>query len=137
MKRFSITRVMVFEYLLREGELSGYAFMKYCRKIGIPVSSGMLYPCLRELKEKEMIIEKQDGRKKVYTLSEKGRAFVERARGKRSVDQGFQEMLFRFMYHLEKVDWKKKDTVSFLLEDVRRMEGYLERILGKKGEENG
>lgn len=128
---------MVFEYLLREGELSGYTFMKYCRRLGIPVSSGMLYPCLRELKEKGMILERQEGRKKVYTLSNKGRAFVERVEGRRNVDQGFQEILFRFMYHLERVNWEKKEMVLLLSEDVRQMEAYLERILGKKGEDNG
>jgi len=81
MKRFSITRVMVMEYLRREKELSGYSFMKYCRKIGIPMSSGMLYPFLRELKAEGMIVERQEGRKKIYTLSEKGWAVVEKVGG--------------------------------------------------------
>ena len=138
MKRFSITRVMVFEYLLRQKEISGYAFMKYCRRMGISVSSGTIYPCLRELKEREMVIERREGRKKVYVLSPKGGEILEkRFRGRKRLDQGFQELFFQFLYHLERVNWKRKETVSLLLGDVQQMEAYLEKILGKKGEENG
>jgi len=136
MKRFSITRVMVMEYLRREKELSGYSFMKYCRKIGIPMSSGMLYPFLRELKAEGMIVERQEGRKKIYTLSEKGWAVVEKVGGRRHVDRTFQEIFLRFMYHLERVNWRKKETVLLLLEDVREMEAYLKEITQKKGDGN-
>jgi len=52
------------------------------------------------------------------------------------VDRTFQEIFLRFMYHLERVNWRKKETVLLLLEDVREMEAYLKEITQKKGDGN-
>ena len=37
----------------------------------------------------------------------------------------------------ERVNWRKKETVSLLLKDVREMEVYLKGITQKKGDGNG
>lgn len=136
MKRFSVTRVMLFEYLLQQKKVSGYDFMKYCRRMGISISSGTVYPCLRELKEQGMVEEKEEGRKKVYVPTSRALEFAEKSGPRRKLDRGFKELFFKFLHHLERMDWKKRNMVSLLLEDIRGMERYLEEILERKGRKN-
>ncbi len=62
---------------LAKKKMSGYEIMKKCEEIlGYKPSAGSIYPLLRTMEEKGIIIGKKEGRKIVYTLSEKGRKFI-------------------------------------------------------------
>lgn len=59
---------------LEEGDKSGYGLMKYIEeKIGNKPSSGSIYPILDHLKEEGIVGVKEEGRKKIYKLTKKGK----------------------------------------------------------------
>ncbi len=61
---------------LERGEATGYDLMtRIGEKVRRP-SPGSLYPLLRELKEKGFLKMRVEGRRKVYSLSEKGREIL-------------------------------------------------------------
>jgi formylmethanofuran dehydrogenase subunit E len=59
---------------LEEKERSGYGLMKYVeQKIGSKPSTGSIYPILEHLKDEGVVKAKEEGRKKVYSLTKKGK----------------------------------------------------------------
>ncbi len=58
---------------LNERELSGYDLMKIIGEKLKKPSPGSVYPVLKDLREKGFLNVRSDGRKKIYSLSEKGR----------------------------------------------------------------
>ncbi|MBW3018567.1 PadR family transcriptional regulator [Candidatus Woesearchaeota archaeon] len=59
---------------LGEGNKSGYALMKYIeQQMGHKPSSGSIYPILEQLKKENLVTVKEEGRKKTYSLTAKGR----------------------------------------------------------------
>ncbi len=131
MKRFSIIRAMIFEYLQEKQAISGYAFMKYCRDMGIPASSGTIYPYLRELKEQEVIKEIQEGKRKIYTLTPKGSEILQKVERKK-LNPDFKKLFLKFMYHLENTNWRDKSDLGQLLQDLHAMEDHLQNFLLKE-----
>ncbi len=64
--------------ILSEESLHGYALRKKISQMTdnfINPSFGALYPAINELIEQEFISVKEDGRKKVYSLTNKGKAY--------------------------------------------------------------
>jgi len=62
---------------LKERELSGYDLMRIIGEKLKKPSPGSIYPVLKDLREKGFLNVRSEGRKKVYTLSEKGRNVLE------------------------------------------------------------
>ncbi|MFB6144329.1 MAG: PadR family transcriptional regulator [Candidatus Nanohaloarchaea archaeon] len=63
--------------LLKTGDRHGYELMDRIEEItGKRPSSSHIYPFLSKLKEKGLLEEEKDGRKKVYSLTEKGDKFA-------------------------------------------------------------
>lgn len=64
---------------LSSESLSGYDLInKLAHVIGKAPSSGSVYPLLQELDEKGIVNFKQEGRRKVYSITAKGRRLMER-----------------------------------------------------------
>jgi len=62
---------------LAKKPLSGYALMKYIEnKIGTKPSPGSMYPLLDELTKENFLICKQEGRKKIYSLTKEGKEHI-------------------------------------------------------------
>ena len=62
---------------LAKRKMSGYEIMKKCEEIlGYRPSAGSIYPLLKAMEEKKIIVGKKEGRKIVYALSEKGKKFI-------------------------------------------------------------
>jgi PadR family transcriptional regulator PadR len=65
--------------ILYEGPVNGYSILrKFKKRVGKKISLGFVYPFLQQLEEKKLIFVKSemkgDKEKKLYTLTEEGRA---------------------------------------------------------------
>ena len=66
-------KILVLKALAKK-PLSGYALMKYIEdKIGTKPSPGSMYPLLDELTKQKFVTCKEDGRKKIYSLTKEGK----------------------------------------------------------------
>lgn len=65
-------KLRVLKLLSRES-LSGYDLMKQFGRFGEKASPGYIYPLLNDLKKKGFISLKEDKRRKVYSITNKGR----------------------------------------------------------------
>src|SRR3989338_2595088 len=62
---------------LNNGETYGYELMKNLEsKLGKKVSAANIYPFLKELKQNKLVVCKQEGREKIYSLTRQGKAFT-------------------------------------------------------------
>jgi DNA-binding PadR family transcriptional regulator len=61
---------------LNQKDLSGYDLMKYFEASGKKPSPGYLYPLLNDLQDKGFISLKKEGRKKVYSITKKGKKLL-------------------------------------------------------------
>ena len=73
--------------ILYEGPDHGYSILrKYQNRVGKKISPGIVYPFLQQLEEKRLISVKSemigDKEKKLYTLTEEGKAFCNRLFGR-------------------------------------------------------
>ncbi len=72
----SLVKIFIL-FLLLERPFHGYGLMKELRaRIKGNVNPGQVYPFLSELRKKGLISVSRAGRKKVYSLTEKGERFV-------------------------------------------------------------
>jgi DNA-binding PadR family transcriptional regulator len=63
---------------LKRQKRTGYELMNQISEaVGNKPSPGSMYPLLKDLKEKKLILSKKDGRKIVYSLSAKGRKNID------------------------------------------------------------
>lgn len=59
---------------LEEGEKTGYGLMKYIEeKVGSKPSSGSMYPTLEALNREGLVKIKEEGKKKIYSLTAEGK----------------------------------------------------------------
>lgn len=66
--------ILILKYARDNRSLSGYDIMVWVReKYNVLLSSGVVYAKVRQLEEDGLVDGKQDKRKRVYTLTEKGR----------------------------------------------------------------
>ena len=77
MNRYPFIKVIIINCLLEQDGLTGYDIIKYCRGNGIPASSGTVYPHLKAMEDAGIIAFREEGRRKVYYLTEAGRAEME------------------------------------------------------------
>jgi DNA-binding PadR family transcriptional regulator len=68
---------------LAENPRSGYALWKDIRSSGQRVSFGSIYPILDRLRKTETVSMKQDGRRKIYTLTQKGKTEAQQLKAHR------------------------------------------------------
>lgn len=61
---------------LKEESMSGYDIMKYLSEYGENTSPGYIYPMLSDLQKKGFISLKKEGRKKIYSLTKKGKMLL-------------------------------------------------------------
>ena len=60
---------------LSDNPKSGYSLMKYIKEhLGIKPSPGSMYPLLDSMLKNKLIICRKEGRKKIYSLTKKGKA---------------------------------------------------------------
>ena len=114
-RSFPHIKGLLLDYLSRHGEMTGYAFLRYCQEEGMPVSNGTVYPHLKHLEDHGIISARSDGRKKLYTLTGKGKAIVRLHENK---PPELRKNLIHFLHVLGAADWNCR-------ENVEKLRGYL------------
>lgn len=119
MKLKGYLRPVILKLLSREDNKTGSELAEEIeQRLGSKPSYGSIYPILQKLVEKDLLEVKEDGKKKKYSLKEKGEQFVkEMEEKKREQTENFLSMLrtFKTIYEDEDIELlienieKKKD----------------------------
>lgn len=111
---------------LEEGEKTGYGLMKYLEeKIGSKPSSGSMYPILETLKREELIKLKQEGKKKLYTLTAKGKTAAKEMGAQR------EEIVERFLEGfkmMQAITGEDVSTCEAIVQNLKRGEMPLKHL---------
>lgn len=115
---------MILNYLMKNRQLTGYEFIKFCREHGVSASPGNIYPHLSELEEEKLVEYRVEGKKKVYTLTKSGIEELERLPVSR-VPEFLRSVFFRNMGLASSIDWPSPDDVTKLLKNLKEAEQFL------------
>ncbi|HIT73900.1 hypothetical protein B5E58_03585 [Tyzzerella sp. An114] len=126
--KFPFIKMNILQYMCSYGELTGYSFMRYCREKGIKVSSGTIYPHLKELEELGIISFRQDGKRKVYTITEKGQEFIEKL-STNDTPQMLYSSVTRFYNVLTMTIWNDIESLKELKKSVKIFENTLDEYI--------
>jgi len=73
---YGLSKIIVMEMLSKES-LSGYDLINaFGKHIGKKPSPGSIYPTLKELHKQKLISVREDGRRKIYSLTREGHAIL-------------------------------------------------------------
>jgi DNA-binding PadR family transcriptional regulator len=124
MNRYPFIKIMILDCLRNADDLSGYDIIKFCRGNGIPASSGTVYPHLKSLVEAGVLHCREDGRRKLYGLTERGRTEMEvGAISKAPVF--LKNSYFKSLCLAARLDWTSKAGVKMLIDNVEEIKRYL------------
>lgn len=126
MNRYPFIKIMIFNYLLEREELTGYNFIKYCQEIGIPASSGTVYPHLKDLTSQGLLKYQKEEQKKIYSLTQKGKEKLE-STSYTNIPTFVKNFFFKNISLAAHMDWKKAEDVERLLMSVQETQGQIER----------
>jgi len=122
-----ILKLLILQYLKEKGHGTGYDFMKFSRDKGFPGSPGSVYPHLHELEKNGFVIHENEGRRKVYKLTEEGERYLEELektrsellelynrlgfspapKGMKCPDHKLMSIFKKSFTKLAQIDWKK------------------------------
>lgn len=126
--KFPFIKMNILQYMCSYGELTGYSFMRYCREKGIKVSSGTIYPHLKELEELGIISFRQDGKRKVYTITEEGQEFIKKL-STNDTPQMLYSSVTRFYNVLTMTIWNDVESLKELKKSVKIFENTLDEYI--------
>ena len=112
---------------------TGYKIIKECEeKLGYKPSTGSIYPLLKSMEKDGLIISKKDGRRIIYSISPKGKEFVERL--KRIREEFYQKLHSNIMAMAEIFDDNSLKNFGMLLKNdyMRKIIFLLERMNEKE-----
>ncbi len=121
-------KIMILNYLLEHDTLTGYEFIKFSRDIGIAASAGSVYPHLKSLENTGWLQFEEIGKRKVYSLTEKGRAQLSKM-PLADVPEFLRHAFFRNMSLGSTIDWKNPSDLSKLLNNVNEIKDFLENYI--------
>lgn len=127
---------------LQEHPLHGYALMKEIEeKYGYSVSPGVVYPTLQMLEDEGFIAISEENHKKVYSLTEEGRKYIqentaifekvkERLEEPRwnslpRIADNFRNLAMTIFPNYRYLDEEKQAKIEDVLEDARRRVGQI------------
>jgi DNA-binding PadR family transcriptional regulator len=130
MARRPFIGLMIIDYLMTNEELVGYEFIKYCKEIGMHASPGNVYPHLCHMKKKGIVDCKIDGKRKVYTLTEKGKKEIMFLKGlDNNSSRFFMKEFFKFAFKIKQANFSSKEEVNVLINDIEKMKKFLVSII--------
>lgn len=124
MNRYPFIKVMIVDCLLKTDGLTGYDIIKICRGNGIPASSGTVYPHLKSLVDAGVLTCREEGRRKLYGLTERGRAEMEVA-ALAKAPAFLKNSYFKSLCLAARLDWTSKAGVKMLIDNVEEIKKYL------------
>ncbi|WP_036224734.1 PadR family transcriptional regulator [Mesoaciditoga lauensis] len=151
MARFPFLKILLLNFIEKEGKTTGYDFLKYCKKENITASPGTVYPQLEALAKDGILEKKVDGRKNVYFLTKKGKGFLKEIQKSKegfknimsklgvvmenpqtSMPKSIQKSFRAFFYSLHSVNWKREKDVENFLKEFERVESEIRRWLNER-----
>ncbi|MGM0640750.1 MAG: PadR family transcriptional regulator [Thermotogota bacterium] len=78
MNKKSIVETYILKFLSENKKASGYDFIKSSKDKNITISSGSIYPKLKDLNNRGIIDFEVKGRKKEYYLTSEGKKYIEK-----------------------------------------------------------
>jgi DNA-binding PadR family transcriptional regulator len=124
MNRYPFIKIIIINCLMRSDGLSGYDIIKFCRDGGIPASSGTVYPHLKSLTDAGYVACEEDGRRKLYSLTPKGREEMEGS-GLINAPDFLKNAYFKSIALASNMDWSSRDDVRTLMDNVDEIKKYL------------
>lgn len=128
MARYPFLKGMILNYLVERRELTGYDFIKYCRTIGVTASPGSVYPHLKDLEDEGVVAQQTQGRRKIYTLTQKGVRTIAALPISR-VPSFLKIYFFRSLGLAGAIDWSDPVEVEKLLANMREAQAQLEHFV--------
>jgi len=140
----SFLKLMILQYIRKHDKLTGYEFMKFCREKGLRVSPGTIYPHLKDLSDRKILTVVNEGRKKYYILTEKGKKTLEELESRKeeikklvsklgimwetdiNIPRTVLQALRKFLTDLHNFDWNR-GNVRVLLKDIEKLAETLRR----------
>ncbi len=141
-----VLKIMLFNFIAENEKITGYEFLKFCKEKGISASAGSVYPHLKEFEERGLVKKKIDGRKKYYSLTEKGEKYYKKIdeykNNTKSIlsrigivfENTFPKMpkelneKFVFLYYkVQGANWKNKKSIEEILKTIEEIEKILRR----------
>lgn len=124
MNHYSFIKVIIINLLMKADGLTGYDIIKFCRSSGIPASSGTVYPHLRALMETGYIACTEEGRRKVYRMTQDGREALKVSGLAKSPDF-LMNAYYKSIMLAANMDWMKRGDVQILIDNVEEIKKYL------------
>ncbi|HCZ06918.1 MAG TPA: hypothetical protein DHV12_07315 [Thermotogae bacterium] len=138
----AVLKLMILQYLKEKGLGTGYDFIKFAREKGFSSSPGSVYPHLHELEKAGMVVHIDEGRKKVYRLTEEGIRYLEELERTRAElmelyrrlgfspvqenkicpDRRLMEILRKSFSKFSRIDWNKpyREKVYRIIDELYR-----------------
>lgn len=126
MAHIPMVAALIVNYLLSYDELTGYDFIKYCKKFGISASSGNVYPQLKKMNESGIISYREEGKKKVYTLTDEGREIISNSAIEK-LPQFIREAMLKNMMITSEMDWTKEEDIDKLILNFKGIIDFLQK----------
>ena len=127
-KKNPMIKMLILNYLMDHGELTGYEFIKYCRENNIPASSGNVYPQLKKLLEHKIVEYYEEGKKKVYTLTPKGHKIISDT-FIANAPQFVKEAIFNSMMFGVRFDWNNPEDIQKVINNLDHLKNVFEQYL--------
>ena len=111
---------------LSESPKSGYSLMKYVKEhLGVKPSPGSMYPLLDGMLKNGLVVCKKQGRQKIYSLSQKGRAQL------KHLDKHLRELFQKMREGFNLLgEFTGEDTATFdqIMESVKKGEFLFKEV---------
>ncbi|SDC43406.1 PadR family transcriptional regulator [Geotoga petraea] len=92
MNKKSIVETYILKFLSKKGKASGYDLIKSSKDKNIIISTGSIYPKLKDLKDRKIIDFEINGRKKEYFLTSKGKKYIDKLNNSDQVNDYFNKI---------------------------------------------
>lgn len=122
--KYPFVKMNILQYLVKEGEVTGYSFMQYCKKSGIPVSNGTIYPHLKDLEQGGLIKSTVDGKRKKYTLTEYGEQWIQNSTNA-SMPANISRTFIKLFREIDLAKWENPQSIESLICIVEEMKEAL------------
>lgn len=126
--KYPFIKMNILQYVATKGELTGYSFMQYCKKRGIPVSNGTIYPHLKDLESGGLLECTIDGKRKVYRLTDYGKEWIINSTNA-SIPTILKHSFFRLNRSFDMVKWDNSEEVKLLIAEVEGIHTELEEYI--------
>ena len=124
-RRYPFIKQLILEYLHTHESITGYEFSKFCKERGLSVSNGTIYPHLTYFAEIGFITGERQGKRVVYTLTERGKRIAHMHT--MIPESGIRCDVHTLFHQLHSIDWNSAHDVTELLSTIESLHSGVDR----------